>query len=93
MSAILCSVTLAVSGVTLAILLVIGAFIIMYRDTIGQMLKNFGYLSCCVGKVCEAVGRATGETMCEQKCSAPKYYCAGEQPNKKKAGEQPNKIE
>lgn len=76
---VLCSVTLAVCGLTLCIMLALGAIVLFHSKTIAQMLNNFGYLSCCVGKVCEAVGRATGDTMCDKKCTAPKYYCAGEQ--------------
>ena len=86
MSTVLCSITLAVSCVSLIILLAAVVFVFMNAKTISQMFNNFGYLSCCVGKICEAVGRATGETMCEKKCTAPKYYCAGEEEdsNKKK---------
>ena len=84
MSAVLCSITLAVSGLVLTILLGFCVFAFMHAKTIGQMFNNFGYLSCCVGKVCEAVGRATGETMCEKKCTAPTYYCAGEEENAQK---------
>ena len=85
----LAAITLALTGLVVCGLVALGISVALNMSFLKQFVNNTSYLSCCVGKVCEAVGNATGEKLCQQKCSAPKYYCAGELDTEKKDGTDP----